>query len=66
MQECPLYFWGVTIYFWHGSLDICCLFLWCEQAVIPRVLSVFPGKRRQWLELVVSPGCWALDSSKDL
>ena len=30
--------WEVTIYFWHGSLIICCIFLHCEQAVIPRVL----------------------------
>ena len=52
--------WGVTIYFWHRSLDICCLFLQCEQAVITSVLSVFPGRRRQWVELVVS--AWLLCS----
>ena len=27
--------WGFTIYFWYGSLDICCLFPHCEQGVIP-------------------------------
>ena len=54
---------GVTIYFWCGGLDNCCLFLQCEQAVIHRVLSVFPGRRRQWVGSV--SGCWAL-GSKDL
>ena len=54
--------WGVTIYFWCASLSICCLFLWCEQVVIPRVLSVFPGRRRQWVGLVVS--AWLLGSSQ--
>ena len=39
MQECPFVFCGgrVTIYFWHGSLDICCLFPQCEQGVIPLI-----------------------------
>ena len=55
MQEQPFVFCrGVTIYFWHGSLDIRCLFLQCEQAVIPRVLSVSPGRRKQWVVLVFS------------
>jgi len=67
VQEHPfVFFWGVTIYFWHWYLDICCLFLRCEQAIIPRVLSVFPRRRRQWVGLVVVPGYWALNNSKDL
>ena len=42
MQEYHfVFFGGVTIYFWCGSLNICLLFLQCEQAVIPRMLSVF-------------------------
>ena len=49
---------GVTIYFWCGSLNICCLFLWCEQAVIPRMFSVFSGRRRQWVGPAVS--AWSL------
>ena len=55
MQEHPFVFCvgGVTIYFWHGNLDICCLFLWYEQAIIP--LSVFPERRRQCAGLVVRP-----------
>ena len=61
MQEQPIVFcWGVTIYFWFGSLDICCLFLQCEQAVIPRVLNMFPGRRKQWVGLVFS--AWLLGS----
>ena len=58
---------GIIIYFWYGSLDICCIFLWCEQPVSPRVLSVFLGGRRLWVGLVASVWCcWALNSSKDL
>ena len=53
---------GVTFYFWCGSLIICYLFLQCEQAVIPRVLSVFSGRRRQWVGLVVSS--WLLGSQQ--
>ena len=61
MQEQPLcILQGVTIYFCHGSLDIYHLFLQCEQAIMPRVLSVFPGRRRQWVGLVVSG--WLLGS----
>ena len=61
MLELPFVFHGgVTVYFWHGSLNISCLFLQCEQAVIPRVLSLFPGRRRQWVGLVVS--AWLLGS----
>ena len=37
MQECPLYFVGATMYFWHGSLDIYHLFPKCEQAAIPLI-----------------------------
>ena len=66
MQEHPFVFYGgFTIYFWHGSLNIWCLFLWCERAVIPRVLHVFPGRRRQWVGLVDITFC-VLNSSKDL
>ena len=53
---------GVTIYFWFVSLNICCLFLWGEQAVIPRMLHVFSGKRRQWVELEVS--AWLFGSQQ--
>ena len=59
-KRTPLCFWGVTVYFRCESLDICCLFLWCKQAVIPRVLSLFPGRRRQWVGRVV--GAWLLGS----
>lgn len=56
-------FWGgVTIYFWCGSLKICCLFLWCEQAVIPRMLSVFSRRRRQWTGPAVH--AWSLGSQQ--
>ena len=42
MPEHPFVFLGeITIYFWCGDLNICCLFLHCEQAVIPRMHSVF-------------------------
>ena len=27
---------GVTIYFWHESLDICCLFLWLWPGCYPQ------------------------------
>ena len=61
MQEHPFcILWAVTIYFWCGSLDVFHLFPWCEQAVIFKVLSVFLGRRRQWVWLVVS--AWLLDS----
>ena len=29
-------------------------FLWCEQTVIPRMLSVFSGRRRQWIGTAVA------------
>ena len=55
MEENPFVFCvEVTIYSWHGSMDICCLFLQCEQAIILRVLSVFTERRKQWIGLVVS------------
>ena len=38
------------------------LSLQCEQAVIHRVLTVFPGRRRQWVGVVVSD--WLLGSSQ--
>ena len=41
-------------------LNICCLFLWCEKAVVPRMLSVFSGRRRQWVGPAVS--AWPLCS----
>ena len=44
-QSTPLYSGGgVPIYFWCVSLNICCLFLQCEQAVFPRMFSVFREK----------------------
>ena len=62
-KNTPLYFiGGVTIYFWCGNLNICCLFLWSEQAVIPRMLSVFSGRRRQWVGPAVS--AWSLGSQQ--
>ena len=57
-----LYFVGVAIYFWPGSLNIICLFLQCEQAIIPRMLSGFLCRRRQWVGLVVS--AWFLGSQQ--
>ena len=51
---------GVAIFLRHGNLNIRCLVLWYEQAVIPKVLSVFPGSRRQCLGVVVS--AWLLGS----
>ena len=39
-ENTPLYFAGGYYLYWCGSLDICCLFLGCEQAVIPSMLSV--------------------------
>ena len=63
MQEYHfVFFGGVTIYFWCGSLNICLLFLQCEQAVIPRMLSVFSGRRRQWVGPTV--GAWLLGSQQ--
>ena len=44
------------------GLDICCLFLWCEQAIVARMLSVFSGRRRQWVGPAVS--AWSLGSSQ--
>ena len=65
MQELYIHIlWGLTIYFWCGSLDICCLFPQCEQAVIS--LSVFPGRRRQWTGLLVSAWLLTLDSNRNL
>lgn len=32
-----------------GSLNLFCLFLQCEQSVIPRMLSVFSGRREKWV-----------------
>ena len=47
--------WVVTIYFWHGSLDICSLsFFSVSNISLDRVLSVFPGRRRPWAGLEVS------------
>ena len=43
-------------------MNICCLFLWCEQAVVPRMLSVFSGRRRQWVGPAVS--AWSLGSQQ--
>ena len=44
MQEHPFVFEGVSIYFGCGILDICCLSLRCEQAVIPGCLVCFQGE----------------------
>ena len=43
-------------------MNICCLFLQCEQAVIPRMLNVFSGRRRQWVGPAVS--AWSLGSQQ--
>ena len=43
-------------------MNICSLFLWCEHAVIPRILSVFSGRRRQWVGPAVS--AWSLGSQQ--
>ena len=56
----PLYFVGGYYLFFLWSLIICCSFLLCEQAAIPMVLSVFPGRKRQLAGLVVS--AWLLGS----
>lgn len=50
------------IYFWHGSLNIFCLFLQCGQTVIPRMLSVFSGRKRQWVGPELS--AWSLGSQQ--
>ena len=57
-------FGGFPIYFWCGTLNICCLFLWCEQDVVPRMLSVFSGRRSQWVGPAVS--AWFLGSQRQL
>ena len=49
-----------------ANLNICCLFLQCEQADIPRVLTVFSGRRRQWVGQESVPGHWPLSGRKDL
>ncbi len=54
MQEHPFVFCGELLFILFA------LFLWCEQAVIPRGLSVFPGRRRQRVEPAVS--AWLLGS----
>ena len=41
---------------------MCCLFLWCEQAFIPRMLSVFSRRKRQWVGPAVS--AWSLGSQE--
>ena len=51
MQEHPFAFCGgVTLYFWHGSLDICYFFPQCEQAVIPLIecYVCFQGEGGYW------------------
>ena len=63
MQEYPFVFFGwgkVTIYLWCESLSLCCLFLWCKHSVVPKMLSVFSGRRRQWVGPAVS--AWSLGS----
>ena len=49
-------------YFWCASLNSFCLFLWCEQTVISRTLSVFSGRRRKWVGPAVS--AWSLGSKQ--
>ena len=41
-KSSPFILWGITLYFWHGNLNICSLYLHCEQVVIP--LNVFQGE----------------------
>ena len=56
MLEHPFVFCGELLFIFDvGVLDICCLFLRCEQAVVPRVFSLFLGRRRQSVRLIVSP-----------
>ena len=43
-------------------MDIFGLFLWCEQAVVSRMLSVFSGRRRQWVGPAAS--AWLLGSQQ--
>jgi len=59
MQVHPFVFCEGYYLFWAWEFRYS-LFLQCEQAVIPRVLSVFPGRRKQWVGLVVS--AWLLGS----
>ena len=62
-QSNALYFFEVVnVYFWFWILNISCLFLKCEQALIPRLLSVFSGRRRQWLGPADS--AWLLGSQQ--
>ena len=63
MQEYPFVsFLGVTLYYWCGGLDLCCLFLLHEKSVIPMMLSMFSGRRGQW----VGPAfrAWSLGSQQ--
>jgi len=58
----PLYFFGggaITIYFWCGSLNmnICCLFLWCEQAVVPKTVIKCLGTAQSILQGQLQGGC---------
>ena len=42
MQELPFVFCGGLLFIFGVGKhsNVCCFFVWCEQAVIPRVLSV--------------------------
>ena len=61
MQEHPFVFCGVLLFiFGVGVWIFSVSFFWCEQAVIPMVLSMFPGRRSQWVGLVIS--AWFLGS----
>ena len=60
MQVHPFVFCGALLFAFDVGIWIFTLFLWCEQTVIPRVLSVFSGRRRYWVGPVVSS--WLLTS----
>lgn len=60
MQQHLFVFCGGYYLFLAWEFGYLLSFSWCEQAIIPRVLSVFPGRRRQWVGLVVS--AWLLGS----
>ena len=54
MQEYPFIFLGGYYLFLVWEFEYLNLFLQCEQTVVPRMLSVFSGRRRQWAVPAVS------------
>ena len=62
MQECPFVFCGGLLFTFVVGVWIFAVSFFG----VSRVLSVFPWRMRQWVGLVVMPGFWVLDSSKDL